>query len=35
LREIEDGAGTQFDPDIAQAFIRHMRHREQDQRPAA
>jgi putative two-component system response regulator len=35
LREIENGAGTQFDPEIAQAFIRHMRDREQDQRPAA
>jgi putative two-component system response regulator len=35
LREIDNGAGTQFDADIAQAFIHHMRREEQDQRPAA
>jgi putative two-component system response regulator len=35
LREIEDGAGTQFDPEIARAFIRHMRREQRNQRPAA
>jgi putative two-component system response regulator len=35
LREVEQGAGSQFDPDIARAFIRHMEAAQQQAQAAA